>query len=93
MHDRLYEEQKELGLKPWSEFASGAAIPDLALFDSCIRSNDPIQRVIEGRHLGEQLDVQGTPTLIVNGWKLARPPSMEGLDRMLKAVLNGKRPV
>jgi protein-disulfide isomerase len=43
--------------------------------------------------LAEQLDVQGTPTLIVNGWKLGRPPSEEELDRMVKAILAGKSPV
>jgi protein-disulfide isomerase len=93
MHDLLFEQQDKLGLKPWDEFAIDAGVPDLAAFTSCIQSSDPVRRITQGRQLAEQLDVKGTPTLIINGWKLAYPPSMEELDRMVKAVIAGESPV
>jgi hypothetical protein len=40
-----------------------------------------------------KLDVQGTPTIIINGWKLGRPPTADELDGMVKKILAGKSPV
>jgi protein-disulfide isomerase len=93
MHDRLYEGQDSLGLKPWSDYATAAGVPDVAQFDACIRRSDPIPRVEEGKQLGTQIDVKGTPTLVINGWKLGHPPTEQELDAMVKAVLAGKSPV
>lgn len=93
MYDRLFDEQDSFGLKPWSEFATEAAVPDSAAFEACIKRTEPITRITEGRALGNQLDVQGTPTIIINGWKLGRPPTLEELDHMVKAILAGKSPV
>jgi protein-disulfide isomerase len=90
MHDLLFEQQDKFGLKSWSEFASEAGVADSATFDSCIKRTDPIPRVTEGRVLGNQLDVQGTPTVVVNGWKLGRPPTLDEMDHMVKAILAGK---
>jgi protein-disulfide isomerase len=93
MHDRLFDEQDQLGLKSWNEFATEAGVPNGVAFDACIKRTDPIPRVVEGQQLGKDVDVQGTPTLIVNGWKLGNPPTEQELDRMVKAVLAGKDPV
>ena len=93
MHDQLFDGQESFGLKPWREYAIAAGVPDLGQFDVCIKRSDPIPRVEEGKELGAQIDVQGTPTLVINGWKLGHPPSEQELDAMVKAVLAGKEPV
>jgi protein-disulfide isomerase len=93
MYDRLFDEQDSFGLKPWSDYATAAGVPDLATFDACIKKSDPIRRVEQGREYGTKLEIRATPTLIINGWRLARPPSAEELDAMVKAVLAGKGPV
>lgn len=93
MHDNLFEQQDQLGLKPWREFATEAGVADLATFETCIQNKDAMPRVIGGRRLAEELDIQGTPTIVLNGWKLPLPPSAAELDRMVKAVLAGKSPV
>jgi len=92
MYDLLFEQQDKFGLKPWSEFASEARVPDRAAFEACIKRTDPIPRVLEGKALGNQLDVQGTPTVVINGWKLGRPPTLDELDHMVRAILAGKSP-
>lgn len=89
MHDILFEQQQQFGLKPWSEMAKEAGVTDAASFEICIHSKEPIPRISEGIQLGKALDVKGTPTLIVNGWKLGKPPSLEELDNMVKAILVG----
>jgi protein-disulfide isomerase len=93
MYDQLFDGQDQFGLKPWNEYATAAAVPDLGAFDACIKRTDPMPRVEEARALGAKLDVQGTPTLIINGWKLGRPPNAEELDGMVKAILAGRSPV
>lgn len=93
MYDQLFEGQGQLGLKPWDDYASAAGVPDMAAFDACIKKTDPIPRVEEGKELGAKLDVQGTPTIIINGWKLGHPPNEQELDGMVKKILAGKSPV
>jgi protein-disulfide isomerase len=93
MHDKLFEGQDQFGLKPWVDYATAAGVPDMAAFDVCIKKTDPIPRVEEGKAWGAKLDVQGTPTVIINGWKLGHPPSEQELDQMVKRVLSGKPPV
>jgi protein-disulfide isomerase len=93
MHDQLFGGQDSFGLKPWSDYATAAGVPDLAAFDLCIKRTDPVPRIEEDKELGTKLDLKGTPTLIVNGWMLAQPPTPEELDAMVKAVLAGKSPV
>lgn len=93
MYDQLFDGQDSFGLKPWSEYARAAGVPDLAAFDVCIKNTDPIPRVVEGKRLGKELDVRGTPTVIINGWKMGRPPSEQELETMIRAVLAGKSPV
>jgi protein-disulfide isomerase len=93
MYDQLFDGQDSFGLKPWNDYATAAGVPNLTAFDECIKRSDPIPRIEQGKALGKRLDVQGTPTLIVNGWKLGHPPSEEELDGMVKKILAGKSPV
>jgi protein-disulfide isomerase len=93
MHARLYEWQSQLGLRPWSEFAAAANVVDSAAFETCIKQTEPLQRIVEGRKLADQLGVRGTPTVIINGWQLQRPPDASELEAMVKAILAGKSPI
>ena len=93
MYDQLFEGQDQFGLKPWDDYASAAGVSDIAAFEVCIKKTDPIPSVEQGKMLGAELDVQGTPTVIVNGWKLGRPPTVEELDKMVQRALAGLSPV
>jgi protein-disulfide isomerase len=93
MHDQLFDGQDQLGLKSWDDYATAAGVPDIPTFDACIKKTDPIRRVEEGKALGAKLDVQGTPTIIINGWKLGNPPTEAELDQMVQRVLAGKQAV
>jgi len=93
MHDLLFKNQRTIGIKRWTEFAEEAAIADIAAFETCFERTDPLPRVQAGKALAETFEVRGTPTLIINGWKLGRPPSVEELERSVQAVLAGRPPV
>ena len=55
----------------------------------CIKSNRQFTRIETGRTLGAKLGVTGTPTFVVNGWRVA--PS-EKFDAQIDLVMNGKVP-
>jgi protein-disulfide isomerase len=93
MYDQLFDGQEQFGLKPWVEYATAAGVPDIAAFETCINKTNRMPRVEEGKALGAKLDVQGTPTIIINGWRLGHPPTAEELDLMVRRVLAGKSPV
>jgi protein-disulfide isomerase len=93
IYDQLFDGQDQFGLKPWGDYAAAAGVPDLAAFDACVKRSDAIPGVEEGRAFGKKLDVQGTPTVIINGWKLGHPPNEQELDQIVQRVLAGKSPV
>jgi protein-disulfide isomerase len=93
MFDRLFEEQDSFGLKPWGDYATQAGVSDLAAFDTCIKRTDPVPRIEEGKQLDAKLNVKATPTLILNGWMLGQPPSIEELEAMVNAARAGKSPI
>jgi protein-disulfide isomerase len=93
MHDRLFAQQNAFGLKAWTEFANEAGVTDLHAFETCIRRDVPLQRVQKGLKAGDELDVKGTPTVIINGWKLNQPPDEKQLALMVQAILDGESPV
>jgi protein-disulfide isomerase len=93
MQDELFANQNSFGLKPWSEFAAAAGVPDLQAFDRCVKQDSVLPRVEAGKKAGEEFDVRSTPTIIINGWKLGQPPSADQLQRMVQAVLDGKSPI
>jgi protein-disulfide isomerase len=93
MYDQLFEGQDQFGLKPWDDYATTAGVPDIPAFDACIKRTNPIPRVEEGKALGAKLDVQGTPTIIINGWKLGHPPNEQELEQIVQRILAGKQPV
>src|SRR5262249_25079526 len=93
MHDRLFEQPESFGLKSWSDYAKEAGVPDLTAFEICTQSAEPVPQLTAGEKLARQLDLRGTPTLIVNGWKLPEPPKEPELNEMVQAILHGKSPV
>jgi protein-disulfide isomerase len=93
MHDLLFEQQRLFGSKSWLEFAREADIPSVSDFEACVNDSKIMPRIIEGQRLAQHLDIPGTPTLIINGWQLPSPPTLDELDRMVKAVLEGKDPI
>lgn len=93
MHDVLFANQRVLGIKPWSEFADQARLPDGTQFATCMKDPAPMWRVDHGKRLADQLNIFGTPTLIINGWQLNAPPTADKLEDMVQLAIAGKNPV
>lgn len=88
----LFEKQQAFGSEPWTHFAIQANIEDISGFDKCVSAADPLPRIEQSKIVADRLGVRGTPTVLVNGWKLPVAPSMEVFDQIVGNVLEGKAP-
>jgi protein-disulfide isomerase len=92
MHRTLFARQDSLGLKSWGSYAAEAGIPDTARFLECTASQRSFPRVEAGRRVGEREGVSATPTVLVNNWRLRRPPSEDDLALLVADVRAGRKP-
>ncbi len=88
----LFEQQGSFGALSWAELGRQAKVPNVELFQACVDSTQPIERVVQGTRLASKFGVRGTPTILVNGWLLPRPPSADEFDRIVREVLKGETP-
>lgn len=89
--DLLFAKQDSLGIKAWSSFAVEAGIADTLAFSKCVLDPSPVKRIEAGRDIGEKLNVNATPTVIVNGWRYGRPPNRSELGKAVEALLRGEK--
>jgi len=90
MIDALFAAQDSLGLKTWTDYGRTAGIADTALFRSCVASQSEQAFVDRGTSAGKSVGVSGTPTILVNGWRLGAPPDEASLDEAVTRILAGK---
>lgn len=67
MYAALLNNQRNLGVKTWTEIAAEAQVEDTTALRRCI-SEVSEQRIRAGIALAEKLDVSGTPAAVINGW-------------------------
>lgn len=88
----LYERQDAFGTHPWQEVALAAGVPEVERFVSCTLDTVAFPRIGLGLEAAERLAIEGTPTLIINGWKYPalHPDSVypEVLRRLNQALTN-----
>lgn len=87
--DALFDAQDSLGLKPWSAYASAAKGIDSARLSRCANEPQTDSAVAAGVALGTRLGVQYTPTVLINGWRYAVPPTQPDLVSTIRAIIGG----
>ncbi len=85
-HDIIFAQQDSLGLKTFAEMASEAHIPDLTLFEVCMRNTEPVPSIEADIAKAIELGATGTPTLVVNGLLLRGAIRSELLDSIADAA-------
>jgi protein-disulfide isomerase len=89
----LFQKQDSIGLKDWDAFAAEAGVADIDEFANCRQTNSTFPRIDYGRAFGESIGVRGTPTVVINGWKMPRVPQLNDLRASVRAVLAGGLPL
>jgi protein-disulfide isomerase len=93
MYDYLFQHPESVKEFQSVQLAQAAKVPDVPRFEACTRNDAQLPRIVEGKQLAQAFTVRGTPTLLINGWKLTAPPTASELNQMVDAVLQGKPPV
>jgi predicted DsbA family dithiol-disulfide isomerase len=74
MHDVLFEHQQALEEEDIDGYARQIGL-DMERFHADLRSPETQRRVEADREAGHDIEVQGTPTLVINGRRFAENPS------------------
>jgi protein-disulfide isomerase len=63
--------------------------PDSQVVNS---QTDILPAIRAGLAAGEAIKVKGTPTVIINGWRLGTASSSMGLQKAIERILQGEQP-
>lgn len=85
--DQVFQDQASLGVIEWEEYARRSGVGDVKVFAACTNEAGDVGRIAQGTSLGQMMLVAGTPTVIVNGMRFSRPPSLERLSKFVDSVL------
>lgn len=85
----MFAQQDSLGLKSWGTLAHLAGLPDTVRIATCANSSITPPRIRETLAFAEELGVMATPTIMVNGWRYPRPPSISQLEKIVDAAIKG----
>lgn len=86
----ILAKQDSIGLIPWASLGRSARIPNLPHFEKCTAARTSRARVDSGVAIAGRFGITGTPTVLLNGWKYARPPSLERLRSDISALKAGR---
>lgn len=86
----IYRFQDSLGLRPWSAYAVEAGVSDTVAFNRCVTDQSPLPAVEAGFEAGKRIQLAGTPTVIVNGWRYRGAPSLDVLSNAITELLAGR---
>ena len=92
VHDVLFEHQRGLSENFFPTLPDLAGIPDTAAFQQCMKNDSAAASVRRQREWGDRMKVTGTPTVLVNGWKLKLATAAE-IERAIQRALDGESPV
>jgi protein-disulfide isomerase len=86
-HDLLYQRQDSIGKLRWTVLAKRAGIPDTTAFARCLADPITIAAVDSDIEAAKRLKAKGTPTVLVNGWRLQSALTVKAIEDLIEAEL------
>lgn len=86
-HDILYKNQASFDQQPWDSLAQLARIKDIASFNECLKDTLINGLVKKDKKLGQKINVQATPTFVINGKMIAGAIPEDRLDQLVQQAL------
>jgi protein-disulfide isomerase len=83
-HNLLFLKQDSIGVVSWSTFAKRAGVTDVSAFQLCLKSKRYDAAITRDLKFVRQLDIRGTPTLIIGGELLEGVPTLDQLESSLR---------
>jgi protein-disulfide isomerase len=90
-HDRLFKNQNQLDRAGLEEQAKQMGL-NMTAFKKSLDDHKFAAAVDADVQLGEKVQVSGTPSMFVNGARVANPTSFEAVAEMIEAALKGSTP-
>jgi protein-disulfide isomerase len=92
-HDELFVRQDSIGKLPWGELAlrSGIAPSDTGRMGDCMEETSVIARVTADSAAGVKVGARGTPTVLINSWRLPGTPTFEQVDSIVRGLLTASK--
>lgn len=92
-HTLLFTQQDSIGLLSFVELAGRAGVGNSTRFEEC-QTSLVVQRFVDGSSsFAVRLGAEATPTLILNGWRYPRTPTLDVLRADLGRLRQGQPPV
>jgi protein-disulfide isomerase len=91
-HQVAWARRDSIDAGSWTAYAHEAGVLDTLRFSKCMREMGEPQSITAGVALATRLAVTATPTVVLNGWRYATPPSEAELMRAVSELLAGKNP-
>jgi len=85
-HDYVYEQGSSIGVSSLKEYAKQVGL-DTKKFNNCLDSGQNEAKVDHDLNLAYRLGFPGTPGFVVNGQKLAGPPTYVTLKGIIDEIL------
>jgi protein-disulfide isomerase len=87
-HDLLFAVQDSVARFHADSLARLARIPDLSKWQACLSDSAILREIATETALAKSISAQGTPTVVVNGYRYLGYPDLEELHRL---VARGQR--
>ena len=87
-HDLLFKNQQQLDSAGLAQHAKAAGL-NVAAFKKAIDDKQFAAQVDADMKLGESVQVNGTPTMFINGARVADPTNFEAISQAIDAALKG----
>jgi len=84
----IYAQQDSLGQKSWASYAADAGLPTPMEVEGCIGDSRRETRIRGGLRFGEQIGIQGTPTVLVNGSRFTGALTPQTLRDVVDSLLS-----
>ncbi len=83
-YEHLFKHQALLGQTDWVTTAATVGISDTAAFRGCLVSSAVPQRLRTDSAAAAELNITGTPLVLVNAWKNPGAPSPLALEKLVR---------
>lgn len=86
----LFAHVDSIGVRPWGRFATLAGIRDTLGFSECVRDSLPGAVVLRDEADAGRLNVQVTPTLLLNDILISGAPATPELETLIRNAIRAK---